>query len=529
MSTRTLVVWCPDWPVVAAGGGPDAAAAVVVANRVIAVSAVARREGVYVGQRRRAAQAACPALTVIASDPSREARAFEPVIGALEAFTPLVELTEPGSCACSTRGPSRYAGGDHVLAARVHAAVLNALGAAVGVAGPPGVGVADGSFAATLAARRSAETAAPLVVAGGQSASFVASFSVAVLADALSDATELVDVLPRLGVRTLGEFAALSLTDVIGRFGAVGQIAHRLASGADSRPLTARRPPIDLAMTLEIDPPGERVEQVAFAVKSSAEELHARLAERGLACTRLIIEIETEHGEVRARCWRHEGALSAAAIAERARWQLDGWLHARDAPTAGVNLIRLVPDEVIPDHGRQLGFWGGQTQADERAWRGLARVGELIGRAAVLVPVWRGGRGPTEQLALVPADTVDLAGRIGRTLTPVDAPPWPGRLPAPSPTEVFVDPERVDVFDGTGASVRVSGRLVVSAAPVAISIDGRPVVAIEAWAGPWGIDEHWWDPRAHRRRARFQVRTADGRALLLALEHGHWWCEARYD
>ena len=245
MSTRTLVVWCPDWPVVAAGVEPEVAAAVVVTNRVVATSTGARRDGVHVGQRRRAAQAACPALVVVASDPSREARAFEPVIAALEAFTPIVELTEPGSCACATRGPSRYAGGDDMLAARVHGAVLTALGETVGVAGPPGVGLADGVFAATLAARRSAQTAAPLVVAAGQSAAFVAPFPVDVLADALAEATELVGVLPRLGVRTLGEFAALSLADVVGRFGAVGQIAHRLASGGDSRPLAARRPPDD--------------------------------------------------------------------------------------------------------------------------------------------------------------------------------------------------------------------------------------------------------------------------------------------
>ena len=527
--TRTLVVWCPDWPVVAAGAGPEVPAAVMVANRVVAASTAARRDGVHVGQRRRAAQASCPALSVLAADPSRDARAFEPVLGALEAFTPLVELSRPGSCACATRGPSRYAGGDDALAVRVYAAVLAALGEAVGVAGSPGVGLADGAFAATLAAHRSAQTGAPIVIAAGKSASYVAPFPVDVLAETLRDAAELVDVLPRLGVRTLGEFAALTRADVVGRFGAVGEIAHRLASGTDDRSLAARRPPPELAMALELDPPGERVEQVAFAVKNTAEELHARLAERGLACTRLIIEIETEHGEVRARCWRHEGALTAAAIAERARWQLDGWLHTRDAPTAGVSIIRLVPDEVVPDDGRQLGFWGGQTQADERAWRGLARVGELVGRAAVLVPVWRGGRGPAEQLALVPADTVDLVGRVGRAVMPPDTPPWPGRLPAPSPTDVLVEPEPVEVLDGTGAPVRVSGRLVVSAPPIAISINGRPAVAIDAWSGPWGIDERWWDTRAHRRRARFQVRTTDGRALLLAVEQGRWWCEAFYD
>ena len=50
---RTLVAWCPDWPVVALGRSLDDAVAVVHANRVIAASPTARRHGVVRGLRRR--------------------------------------------------------------------------------------------------------------------------------------------------------------------------------------------------------------------------------------------------------------------------------------------------------------------------------------------------------------------------------------------------------------------------------------------------------------------------------------------
>ncbi len=53
-------------------------------------------------------------------------------------------------------------------------------------------------------------------------------------------------------------------------------------------------------------------------------------------------------------------------------------------------------------------------------------------------------------------------------------------------------------------------------------------MAITAWAGPWLLDERWWDPLTARRRVRFQVVTADGAAYLLGLE-GSWWVEATYD
>ncbi|MBV8691591.1 MAG: DNA polymerase Y family protein, partial [Actinobacteria bacterium] len=115
-ATRTLVVWCPDWPVTAAGIDAETPAAVVFANRVVACSAGARGEGVKRGLRRREAQGRCPELVIIEHDPGRDARAFEPVVAAVESLTPRVEIVRPGLCALATRGPSRYFGGDHALA-----------------------------------------------------------------------------------------------------------------------------------------------------------------------------------------------------------------------------------------------------------------------------------------------------------------------------------------------------------------------------------------------------------------------------
>ena len=68
---RTLVLWCPDWPVRAWGTDPEEAAAVLEANRVTACSAAAREAGVRLGLRRRDAQARCPELRLLVRDPNR--------------------------------------------------------------------------------------------------------------------------------------------------------------------------------------------------------------------------------------------------------------------------------------------------------------------------------------------------------------------------------------------------------------------------------------------------------------------------
>src|SRR5437899_11897027 len=86
--TRTLVVWCADWPVVAAGVAPDEPAVVLHANRVVACSAAARREGIRRGLRRREAQARCPDVTVLQADLDRDARRFEPVAAAVATMAP---------------------------------------------------------------------------------------------------------------------------------------------------------------------------------------------------------------------------------------------------------------------------------------------------------------------------------------------------------------------------------------------------------------------------------------------------------
>jgi len=524
VAVRTMVVWCLDWPVVGAGVAPDEPAMVMEGNRVVAASPAARALGVQRGLRRREAQRRCPQGELIIRDPAREARAFEAVVGAVEAFTPRIEITRPGRCAFATRGPSRYFGGDDALADQVAQRVGEVLDGRTVCR----VGVADGPFAAGLAARApEAATTGRCVVPVGATPDFLAPLPITTL-----ERPELTDVWLRLGLRRLGDLAGLASADVLGRFGSTGLAAHRLARGLDEQPPDARQPPPDMEVSVALDPPLDRVDQAAFVARTMAEQLHARLRHDGLACLRVAVEAETEHGETLVRLWRHEGALSAGAMADRVRWQLDGWLNAAPAVRPSGPLIRLalVPDQVVPATGRQLGFWGGESAADERAARALARVQGLLDPDAVRVPERRGGRGAGDDIELVSLAAVDLTER---SVFPVDRQvvdaPWPGRVPRPVPALVHPDPPPAKVVDAQGEPVMVTGRGLASGAPRSLSVDDGPWLEVEVWAGPWLIDERWWDPRRHRRRARFQVVTSDGAARLLNLEAGQWTVEASYD
>lgn len=529
---RTIAAWCPDWPVIAAaaagGLGPHQPVAVLASNRVVACSASARAEGVRRGLRRREAQSRCPELVVFTDDPDRDARAFEPVVCAIEALVPGVEVIRPGLVVLEAKGPARYFGGEFQVAERI----IDAVAAEAGVECQ--IGIADGIFAATLAAYRG------VAVDPGASREFLAALPVTELCQpadpSTRDRAELVDLLRRLGLRTLGAFAALPVRDVASRFGAAAVHAHRLAGGVQERPVGKRRPPADLGVVQTFDPPIERVEAVAFAAQEPAARLHDLLASRGLASTRLLVYAQTDHGDELSRVWRCAEPLTPAGIADRVRWQLDAWLTGRAArwqadqddgpPAGGIALLRLVPEEVVPAGALQHGLWGDTGESDERASRAMVRVQGLLGPEAVVTAVLGGGRDPAQRVTLVPWGDETVPDR------PAD-PPWPGRIPAPFPGTVPTDPPPVEVLDDDGRGVGVTGRGVLTGPPRRVVCgEGQPRDVL-AWAGPWPVEERWWDPDGGRRRARLQVvldAAGEGHAaLLLACEGSRWRVEGAYD
>ncbi|MFJ9777208.1 DNA polymerase Y family protein [Kitasatospora sp. NPDC101157] len=504
---RVLVGWVPDWPVVAVLGGepePQRLAAVVERARIVAASGGARSAGVRRGQKVRSAQALVEGLEVFERDPDAEAAAFEPVADAVGALAAHLEVVRPGLLAVAAAGAARFHGGEDVLAERIVDAVEAA-------GHPCRVGVADGLFAAQLAAR------AERIVPPGDSARFLAAHPVAELGDA-----RLAGLLLRLGIMTLGQFAALAPGSVADRFGADGVVAHRLARGLEARPVVTRPPGTDLTVEERFEQPSTLAQPLVFAARGLAERLHARLAGAGLACERVEIEVECADGTTASRAWRHEGVLSVGAVAERVRWQLQAWQQRPvfDERAGGVVALRLLPDGLVRDPGRQLSLQDGDQEATARAERAVARVQAILGHAAPATAELAGGRAPGDRVVRTPWGDAHQERRADG--------PWPGQLPAPSPTHVPDKPRPVRLLDADGRDVQVTARAEVSAAPVRLVLPGDNA-EVAAWAGPWPEHERWWDPEQARRTARMQVVTHDGRALLLAVTTGRWHVEGDYD
>ncbi|WP_084078483.1 DNA polymerase Y family protein [Demequina sp. NBRC 110057] len=552
-ATRRAVLWVPDWPVAAAmregGWGADAPAAVLHGRGMVAVSAAARASGVRRGHGKRQAQRACPDLAILPYDEGRDAREFEAVAAAAEEVVAGVEISRPGLLMIPAGGAARFHGSEEALAEALVSAVAEASGHECAV------GAADGLLAAIMAARAS------MLVPEGRSAEFLADAPVESLALAAMErrqregVEDLVSVLGRLGIATLSQFTALPAGDVLARFGPVGRWAHRIGHGEDVRPPVLRRSEEDIEVGYEFEEPAERVEQLTLVAAESSRRLDEALLEAGVRCSRVRISARTERGDVLERVWRTDVGSRAGAfarhMADRVRWQLEGWLSGTGSgpEPAPLTSLTLTAQEVIALGDEQAYLWGGVSGADARAQRTVERMQSLLGPDAVLAVREQGGRSPRDRV---------LAAPWGQEAVPARnvAHPWPGRIPDPAPATVLPLPEPMQVLDAGGSPVMVDRRLALSAPPTWVRLQADPGKAraaaarrhpaaghvgdeptwgeaqpVEAWAGPWPIAERWWSADASR-RAYLQValhRADGGPALLAAFSGGQWWLEALYD
>lgn len=506
---RVLVLWFPDWPLRAAldGPAPHPPTALVHANTVVACTASAREHGVRAGQRRRAAQGHVASLRILPHDTATDERAFLPVLRLLERHAPGIAPLRPGLAVLRARGISRYHDGE----AEAGEALIQVLSEA----GYPEVrvGIADGPFTAELAARG---PRACTVVPSGHATQFLSPLPVRALRD-----EQLSDLLTRLGVRTLGGFAALDPVEVRDRLGEHGARLHALAAGADSRPVVPRPPDPELVRSVEFEPPLAGADQVAFAVRQTTDAVLLALADAAVVCTEVRIDLTDDDGHVFSRSWLHPTCFDAADLVDRVRWQLEALGAERatepidDARVfGGITMVRVVPVAVDDAAHHQPGLFGSGTE--ERLHHAVSRVQTLLGHRGVVTAALSGGRWLADRQVLTPWGE--------RAVAPRDPDqPWPGSLPDPLPAEVFQPPRPIGVHATGGEDVVVDERGALSAPPALIDGDD-----VRAWAGPWPVHERRWDASGGKRGHRMQVVDDHDRAWLVFSAGGRWWAEGRY-
>jgi hypothetical protein len=227
-----------------------------------------------------------------------------------------------------------------------------------------GIGVADGLFAAVLAARAATagseqdpETGgrAAVVVPPGGTPAFLAPWPVTIL-----ERFELSDLLNRLGIRRLGQFAGLPSRDVLARFGKDGAACQMAASGK-----TGELPGLrlaDFAVHREGQPPPV-VRQPGFWGGTAEADVRA-----GAALARIqkelgpeeVLLVKLQGGRApseRARFVPVDSRSVGSTKAQNANQvqshkpQHEPWPGRLPAPSPAIVLARAVPVEVIDAKG----------------------------------------------------------------------------------------------------------------------------------------------------------------------------------
>jgi protein ImuB len=517
---RSLVVWCPQWSLVAAYQDdslpeitPGIPAALVHKGAIAQCSKEAGEAGVRVGMKRRDAHLTCPSIVLAASDAHRDHASFQRVIIDLIACVPQHSLIAPGLVAFHARGLARFYGSEEASARMLMDAVHRSQPLATAR-----VGIADDLFSAVIAAQHTTALYPVRAVEPGQSAVFLADMPIAVLED---EAT--VSLLGRLGVHTLGDFVALGVEAIRERLGTRGEEFYRLATGLGGSPLALNDAPVDTEETIDLPEPYSLTEQVAFAIRTATQQYSDRLRRAGWVCTQVRVTLSFDDATVHERTWVHPRFFSASDLVDRVRWQLDQCFRDRagentDFPP-GLSAVRYAALDPEEAYAHEPGLWG--HGPDSRVHHVLSRVQSMVGASGVLTASPRRARVAHESHALTPwGDTPPVEKNPG---------PLPGALPSPLPATVFSTPHTVGVIGADGAEIVVSDTAELSAQPHWL-VSGSRRRKLRSWAGPWPVWEKWWDPASSRFIHRLQVVDEEGIGWLIsATEAKHWHIEARYD
>ncbi len=367
------------------GGGPGE-------HRLVQLcSPEAERAGIRPGLPLREVLALCRDAIILQPDPVRTTEVLEEVLNRLQRVSPAVEqdgerllLDLHGLCAVYQRD-------------------LGALERAIRIAVPralqPHIGVAGGKFTASVAAQLAPLPGIRLVQAD-EAAAFLAPLPVHFL-PLNPDVLQRLDL---LGLRSIGNLAALPFTAAQAQFGPAGARAWRLANGRDDAPVVARRFQPKVLASLFFEEPLASVEAVLAAV----DHLLARAFRNSALDGHSVRQVRLRALLADQTSWERlvtfkEALLTRQAARSALRSKL---LLSNGLPAAPVEELSLELMQLGGEGGTQANLFaihaGQEEQIAEAARQLSARYGQTPLARVVEVEPW--SRIPERRWALVPYD-----------------------------------------------------------------------------------------------------------------------------
>jgi protein ImuB len=339
------------------------------------------------GMRLGEGLATCPGLVLVDPDPAAAEQAWEEIVRSLEDAGFSVDAAVLGIAYFETRGVERLYGG-------LEPALRRAL-TAVGPAWDARIGAAGRRFAA-LAAASVAKPGHVLVVRDQELDRFLAPLPLTLLPLERRRYEEL----EALGVRKLGQLAGLPGGAVAERLGPDGRRAWGLARGGAAARVRGRKPPAEVAESLEFPEAVGNELTLRRALGALVETVLARPERRD----RFVRKVALAARLVGGGSWRRTLTLREPSTdADRIRVALGPKLAELPSPVLELR-VELV--ELSEPSGQQLELVAAGAEDRTRLREGLRQVRASTGSGSVctVVEVAPWSRIPEARALLVPRD-----------------------------------------------------------------------------------------------------------------------------
>lgn len=487
---RILSLWLPRLPIDRiqrffgnVGLHENNAPSIVVAkdsNALVihALDEAAERLGLHIGQPLANARAMCPDLKVFDADAVADAKTIGDIADWCDRFTPLVALDPPHGLFLDITGCAHLFGGE--------AALLQTL---VRALDRQGFAVSAAIAGTSVCARTLTRQASGSIVADGGEAAAISRFPVSALGAGEAISTGL----RRAGLKTIGDVASRTPSEITARFGARFStlLAHALGQG--DAPINPRKPLPDYIVEKRFAEPIATDTMIAMTLSRLADTLIASMEKQGKGARRLEAAFFRTDGAVRAIMVETGRPVTQSKVIDRLfRERLDALADPLD-PGFGFDMVRLSASrtEIVVQEQRDL---DAHVHDNDELAALIDRIAARIGGKRVVVHLPEDTHIPECAVLAAPAQ---------HHLAVAMQAEWPARTetePPLRPLRLFDKPEPINV-------------------PFATVPDGPPhqftwrraqhaVVRVE---GPERIAMEWWRQDGKQlTRDYFRIEDAEG-------------------
>lgn len=456
------------------------------------VTSAAAQCGVAPGMSSTQAKARCDRMYFRLRSRSQEEAAQEILLECAYASAAFIEATEPGVCTLDLRGLPILTQEPREAALEKWAGHLQArlsefdLAARVGVAAAPGL------------ALQAARTGKPFT--------FIANatqFWRTLPIESVSAAPEILEVLRKWGIQTVGAFLALGRDKIAARLGAEGLKVFQNAKADRIRPLNLTSPKHIYEEFFEFEQSIETLEPLLFIVRRLIDQLARRLQQGAFVASELMLRLTLESGQLERRSLKIPAATRDIEVLFRI---VHNYLETvrTNSPIMGVGL-RAEPARA---EAEQFQLFETAVRDPNHFYETVGRLSALLGSDRVGTPVIQNSHRP-DDFRMEPITTLatKAAPAGGRGEVPTVA---SGRG---LPLRRFRPPQPATV------RLREGKPIFVQSATVNASIVDS--------SGPWRASGQWWENLWSREE--WDVQTKEGGMYRIFIEANKWYVEGALD